>query len=133
MNIDNLNLVIDLLHREDADQHFDMEDFIQGTDGKVLTKDEFFNKCGTSACIGGLVNLLVNGTTSDASVCYTRLGAEFFDLEEEMVEDIFFPGGLADQGSAYEATAVQAATVLEHLRDSGKLDWNVAGPYVDRR
>lgn len=103
--------------------------------------------CGTTACIAGFVVLALDLPLMermmqglfDAYMLKTR-ARELLGLDHEEAHDLFSGSVLRyderptivyfDNGEKYVAEtphAIQAVRVLKHLRDTGKVDWRVAG------
>lgn len=90
--------------------------------------------CGTVACIGGFCNLLVDEPNSYEAHKFdpnSYAAHKFLGIPREDADALFYPGD--GQGSyqqelskrAYAASPKDAIRVLEHLRDTGKVDWSI--------
>jgi len=72
--------------------------------------------CGTSACIGGWLELRIYGNAlNPLSAIYGRLG-----LPDVLADQLFFGGAY---GLTYEPTPTQAAACVRHLLSAGEVDW----------
>jgi hypothetical protein len=113
-NIENINKVIDAIrHQKELGVFFDMGSFITKT-----------HVCGTAACIGGFAAICAKGSVQDilnGPSYIDDIGAEFLDIDEATVMDLFYPSA---NPYGYMATADNAIAVLEHLRDTGEADWS---------
>ncbi len=128
MNIENINLLIDTLRSPRAAGHFDMNQWLVDAEGKEFTdtvsKKAVINECGTVACIGGWCDVLAEEqgfTTSDqhSSVSYA---AEWLGISYSKAFQLFYPS----DGKMYELTnPLIAARVVEHLRDTGGVNWSI--------
>lgn len=80
--------------------------------------------CGTVSCIGGTAEILFGGSAFDV------LGASS-DQDYDTLKRLFYPP--LNDSPGWEATPAQAARVIRHLVETGKVEWRyeVMGP-VDR-
>lgn len=76
--------------------------------------------CGTSACIGGMLELLAFGDTSrDISVVYSHLG-----LPRDLGDALFFQGSA--EMANWDVPADIAASCVRHMLATGEVDWQLA-------
>lgn len=80
--------------------------------------------CGTVACIGGWIQtLFTDGTREIGSIEAGKL----IGIDYDQATSLFYPetdnGDLTDL--AWKATPAQAVRVLDHLKETGKVDWSV--------
>ena len=109
MNRENIKRVRDHL-AELSPERFDME--VWGPGPKALRHD-----CGASACIAGWAQAILSPrSTMDPWWKAERL----FELSPEQSADLFLAPGHRD------ATTSQAVAVLDHLLETGEVDWSVA-------
>jgi hypothetical protein len=133
---------------------FNMRDW--GVSG-AMNLDDDGHFCGTSACIAGFAVIAdgkykirkvqqvlhdevievdaidSQGFTLDIS----KEGKNILGLDQDTADRLFIPDRasvydeknniLLDGPNFFSATADQAIAVLEHLRDTGELDWSVSG------
>ena len=128
-NVKNINRIIELLKMEEMMKHFDMRDTISGeffehgnTDAKGI--DDLIKECGSTACILGLIALETRQSTPDCD------NGDYLGISYEQSQDLFYPCS-AFQGDEkyspiYETNPLKVVPVLEHLRDTGELDWRKA-------
>lgn len=143
MNKDNVQLLIDALKQElkakTRDVGFnmnwwtidkiDLESFENspGLRG-IKFKDLTGNSCGTTACLGGWCNILSGFAELSLSEGSTNANArEFLGLDEDGARTLFYPPMIKHYD---DITPQDAIEVLEHLRDTGIVNWAlVAGKY----
>jgi hypothetical protein len=127
-----------------APEHFDMKHWARGPyyprDGDILPQHILDHTPDYTACFGGwaealfgdqvepLSSLDENAKTVDERC---RIVAEYLGITEEQANDLFLPGSresLVDvcETSPYWITAAQGARVLDHLAETGEVDWSVA-------
>ena len=100
-----------------------LRDFLAG-----LPKFQFnmatyaLNECGTPACIAGWAGRIFSTRITQAE------GYEILGLNEEQAWDLFLPGNQLNLiGRFYnEITLGHAVKVLDHLIETGEVDWHVA-------
>lgn len=102
---------------------FNMEDFVTDTSG-----DRSGRHCGTVACIAGHAHILK--TKEDPKTCFfaagriVESGKEYLKLSYEDAEELFYANALQEDGQSLDdITPEQAIRTLEHLRDTGEVDW----------
>lgn len=81
--------------------------------------------CGSPACIGGWARILYL-PRHERYLDLREVGDRYLDLDAIKATDLFFPNGDNWLDGAVNATAVQAARVLDHLLNTGNVDWAVA-------
>jgi hypothetical protein len=93
--------------------------------------------CGTAACIAGFCVVVSHNDTIPANTAASAEGKKYLGLTYWQARRLFMPE--YDNDGRYfsgnkdlcaiqpmDATADQAIRVLEHLRDTGEVDWRVA-------
>jgi hypothetical protein len=141
LNRDNVNTVIARI-RKNKEFVFNMSTWGNPTvdengkfiDGEGEVIDE--HTCGTAACIAGFCVVVKNDDKIPPYAAAFDTGMNFLGLERSQARRLFMPEYdnegrhfNADSGCyPYEATADQGIKVLEHLRDTGEVDWRVAWP-----
>lgn len=84
------------------------------------------HECGTSCCIAGFAYLAKHGevATHYSTEIVGDTAQEFLGLTDIQKQKLFNP---THTDNGYEATYEEGIKVLEHLRDTGVVDWSVAG------
>lgn len=100
-----------------------LRDHLAGLKPELFDMDEWEKvegDCGTAACIGGWTSRLFGASHKGSA---DRLG-----LTAKQASRLFYPydGYLKDYASAFDATPAQAAAVIDHLLNTGEVDWSVA-------
>lgn len=118
-NTKNINRVIRAIRAEKIAK-FNLMYWWAGPDGWSATRDT--PACDTAACIGGFAEALLRKGRPGGF----GLGADgFLGLDYNQGTELFYP----DERVVPDYRAVtkeQAIAVLEHLRDTGEVNWNVA-------
>lgn len=130
LNVENINTLIETLRKIEP-RRFDMSmwaaEIGHGRDerGRDVRPAQLLHNCGTCACLGGWTNALFpqpgekGGYWSGAAAARRALG-----LKDDALFYPSAPGGLP----AWDRiTRRQAIRVLEHLRDTGEVDWGKRG------
>lgn len=123
MNRKNVKLVRDHIAKL-SPARFDMRSLhiVNGYKANFgIPNDRILIDCGTAACIAGWTNAILGNPDSeydDATDAAARLG-----LDEREADDLFTPRGFDVKG---RFTRAQAVAVLDHLLETGKVDWSVA-------
>lgn len=89
--------------------------------------------CGTPSCMAGWATWIVEGRPTGPlehlhSECEDA-AAQYLGLTYEQADELFLPFD-AETAEGYDTNNIQphhAIAVLEHLRDTGKVDWSFAG------
>lgn len=81
--------------------------------------------CGTPACIAGWSAALFRRAWRHP---LEETGIALFGLPEAVAHGLFYPGisCMADGRPGYDAEPADAATVIDHLLNTGEVDWSVA-------
>lgn len=130
LNLPNLKTLRDTIQALDP-TNFDMAAWSrdENGDGMATRVDMVNHTCGTAGCIGGWAEVLFVAKDDD------RIGeakdeevAEALGLTEEQAHNLFFPlVGIKEAGieidSYTELTQAQAVQVLDHLMETGEVDW----------
>lgn len=116
---DRLMYLRDFLRRLPAER-FDM-----GRAGEP--EDAESGECGTAACIAGWARAKFRYAGCSWAQDLDPLAADLFGLGEADAAALFYPVGAfnADR-DYYAATPDEAAIVLDHLIQTGRVDWSVA-------
>lgn len=118
MNKENIQQVIDVLKSE------------EGLEGVTFDMATFYGEdevCGTVACIAGHAALLAdpNAFTPRRARPAYDIARSWLDISVEQADKLFY--ALNFPGSIFDITKAQAIAALEHLRDTGEVDWMTAG------
>lgn len=113
MNVENIKKVRDLIAGLPA-KRFAMNDWgFCGYSGA----EAFLHDCGAAACIGGWAEVLIGGEKMRMEQVYRLMG-----LSEDEGDDLCFPHV---EGSMH-ASVAQGVAVLDHLLETGEVDWAYA-------
>lgn len=127
---DNIRIVRDLIL--ERPEQFDMEVLVFSGDPDGSTVAGLEHPCGTVACIAGWA-AFASGYRGGENREIEQRAADFLGLEMTRLSifmisgpaaDLFYPSG--ETTDAYLATAEQAAKVLDHLIETGEIDWSKA-------
>lgn len=123
-NADAIDRTIDSIRGEieaTKDVGFNMMDFVWETSNPE--HDKSGRHCGTVACIAGHASFASGAGRSDARTSAYGIGREFLEITDAQASKLFvwLPHGL----SLSDVTPEQAIRTLEHLRDTGEVDWTV--------
>ena len=141
-NAANINRLIEHL-QSDNGSHFRMANFadytFEGADIpiKVMTDPKQIHTCKTAFCIAGWVNALTaadsdgNRKIGDLNFGSESRAADWLGIDSEQGENLFFMVSadpeLEEFDELPDAIRKRAAiAVLEHLRDTGEVDWDRA-------
>lgn len=123
MNKQNIKLVRDFLANMPDKRKFHMgywslEGFL------VSAEDDLEDRhgCGTIACIGGWTEMVLN----------TDVARDALGLTGREAQKLFYPFGIDTESWGSEWQNVKprhAVKVLDHLLETGKIDWSVIGEY----
>ena len=125
-NVENINKLIEVISHPDSAIHFDMT-LVHGGINKdeTVTLSSLLNTCGATACFLGFVCAI-----EETDETHTDTGAAFLGVDFSTANALFYPSidpnkneKMYDQ--VWGMSAAQAVKVLEHLRDTGEVDWNV--------
>lgn len=127
MNKENIQKLIDVIRTGREDAGFNMSFWrinrYKDDDGTYDYKDHSGRDCGTTYCIGGWIDLIAPE--------YKGREHEFLGIDEQKADELFYMNEfmldyLDEQLVPFrmrEVTQAQALEVLEHLRDTGEVDW----------
>lgn len=123
-NIELINKVINVIKEEE--NFFSMSDFfvseaMRGSDD--LPEEVYEVKCGTPACICGWVQKIVDPKLKGSELGDTTAAAKALGLTYNDSDNLFYALHAGKPWS--EITRHEAVKVLEHLRDTGKVDWSI--------
>ena len=99
---------------------------INQTIDHLKTEPLGFNMDSIHHCIGGQIRKIARISELDAAYVI----AEYFKCSIDIADKLAYPR--TTYPSPYDATALQAAKVLEHLRDTGEVDWTKAFQTQDK-
>lgn len=120
MNIDNLNHLIETLRNPPAESHmgFNMRDwFVPAHEGPSHVDYE----CNSVACIAGWCAYIAKADLSESDI--PEVAMNWLEITVEQSCELFTPQAVED----YEAVTIEdAIRVIEHLRDTGEVDWSIA-------
>lgn len=110
MNKKKILKLADVIENSELDNvNFHMDNFIVA------------HACGTSACIAGYSYFLF-GTQNDDEFSLV----EALDISEENAVQIALPTNVESFYDPFSATPAQAASLLRHFAETGKVDWPLA-------
>lgn len=114
MNIEAIDKTIDAIRRhEELKIHFDMGSWQE------------HHTCGTSCCVAGFAVIAKRGTDHNLSSEEIERDAKIYlGLTTRQSISLFYPS--TEEGNGFEAQVPDAIAVLEHLKNTGVADWNVA-------
>lgn len=121
MNVEKFTLLRNTIL--ESSNHFDMDVWFKGRDIEDLRE----HKCGTAACIGGWAAALFFPALSPYHVGTQEIAIEL-DIPYSRARALFYPP-LPDRNGEpcpYNATAEQAVRVMDHLAETGEVDWSKA-------
>lgn len=119
VNVENINKVIETI-RGLKPERFDMNVWAETRGGWFASPERLLTECGTCGCIGGWTNALFDG-------CGRADARDALGLTHEEANALFYPYGLGGPDGQWRITRRQAIRVLEHLRDTGEVDWSKRG------
>lgn len=122
------------LIRATKPEYFNMGSFISGdieyAPGE-RTASEAPHWCGTTLCLAGFAVAANLPYTLIENIDQAR-GMRALGITEDQAEDLFVPGYIGTEDDSptpiCETDPERGIKVLEHLRDTGKVDWSVAYP-----
>lgn len=126
-NIENINKLIEVLKSDRAKNHFNMSVWLDNGKSYPPLPSEI-NKCGTVACIGGWCNVLQYEENPDKfyAADYQALEeTDWLGLDDDSAHALFYSSvsfGITDP--------LDVIPVLEHLRDTGEVDWSLS-PFLN--
>ena len=124
MNIDNLKLLRDTIANSQA---FDMGDWphIDKSDAEYIAGGHY---CGTPVCIGGHGEALirVSGERPDDSSISVKDVGGWLGLSGKKFNALFFPRREDAGIDMLDITQAQAIRCLDHLIETGEVDWRAA-------
>lgn len=132
-NAEHINQVIASIRGEmevTKNVGFQMEDYICPNDDNCpIGYDTTGRNCGTVACIAGHAHLIANdGRTWGSGGEVHSSGQHFLELDNEDANNLFYAWGARDEnGNLRDMRKIppdRAIRTLEHLRDTGEVDWN---------
>lgn len=83
--------------------------------------------CGTAACLGGWTERFFVGDEEYLTVASIM---DCLGISPSEAEDLFHPGRfMTETFNPYDATPAQAVRVLDHLLETGEVDWSI----IDRK
>lgn len=128
LNVENLTRLRDTILA--VPDQFDMEHWARDASGNSTTRDQLLaHNCGTAACIGGWASVIFFQESADPDpVMVSEYEvAEVLGIEDWQADQMFFPARRTPDGNCpYQTTNVQAARVIDHLIETGEVDWEVA-------
>lgn len=79
------------------------------------------HKCGTTCCIGGWAAVLFGTKNIDGVAAQNLLG-----LNDTQATQLFYGMGMRNYKLYYDLTNSQAANIIDHLINTGEVDWSKA-------
>lgn len=119
MNIENIRLVRNVIANLPPER-FNMNywaAYVENEDD-VENIVEVLHNCGTVACIGGWTNAIFGDETESTYDAAKHLG-----LSDRTAHSLFYPWGISK--SFDEITIDEAIQVLDHLIETGEVDWSI--------
>jgi hypothetical protein len=123
INVANIDTLINALKEEEIAAHFNMTSFCSVFD--PINKTDFFNACGTTACIAGMIAFLENEVIDPHRYDFERKGAAYLGLSRKDCGELFY-AWTEDVLEFDQITTEDAIKVLENLKETGIVDWSVA-------
>jgi len=122
MNIERLTTLRDTLVALDPSR-FNMKFWARDfeTSNPIYSVSALEHNCGTAACIGGWAEALFDPDRKFHHNGVAHAG-ELLGLDADVAERLFFP---RDDDHAWGATSAQAAKVVDHLINTGRVEWSV--------
>jgi hypothetical protein len=112
---------------------FDMSDFLYSRVAQEAIRTEYFNpktSCKSALCIGGWAAALWSvkkGIPLVYGVAYHSRARDALDLTELQASALFYPDVENEIGELSKVTAAHAAAVIDHLIETGEVDWFLPG------
>lgn len=123
LKIDNIQKTIDLM-RTDNTIRMNMAHWI-AQDGRDPNDDHW---CGTTCCIAGFAIVSKYGKVVNPygpePIPLVETAREYLGINDEQAEQLFY----APTEAAWKITADSGIKLLEHLRDTGEVDWTIINP-----
>jgi hypothetical protein len=126
-NEQNIRKVIEAI-RDEAN-YFNMCSWTSTYQKNVTYSDET-NFCGSPSCIGGWVESIMAFETNRSkdtelgSVSEDQKIADWIGMSKQECDELFFPSVNEIEGiDPYDATREQAIAHLEHIINTGEVDW----------
>lgn len=121
LNRENVQKVRDFIAALDP-KHFNMRYWTTRLEGGaphyVSHSDLIAHRCGSCACIGGWTEALLSESEDEE-----RDAGDLLGLGEVDRDALFYPDNV---GPYEDITIPQAVAVLDHLLETGEVDWSVA-------
>jgi hypothetical protein len=117
----------------DAPDNFNMKSWADATGADAplqITPAMVVGKTpGVTACLGGWASALFFPESNTVYVGKETAG-KALGLTKSEADQLFYPCGIFEKcgQSPYRSTNVQAARVLDHLIETGEVDWSKAFP-----
>lgn len=144
-NTDNINILIDRLRHVDG-RHVKMFDFSEVAEVAeederkpigIITDAKEMHTCNTAFCIAGWVNALksvrVNSKMKIEDLLFSNdeYAADWLGIDEDQAHALFYMEESAIDTMEFDELPDNirkraAIAVLEHLRDTGEVDWDRA-------
>jgi hypothetical protein len=125
-NAENIRLVIEAIRTGDGHPEigFNMYEYTPVDD----VPDQSGRGCGTAMCIGGWAYTLSTGEPANTDRRYgiRDIAADYLGLTIPDAGTLFYAEGAGQ--STDDITADRAIAVLEHLIETGEVDWSVGAP-----
>lgn len=132
INLENLARLRDAIITGDGHQEvgFNLFDWVDFSDN--IVKDQSNRGCLTTACLGGWCRILQENTVpnvgSQFGSSYLKSTSDFLGIDYEEAENLCY----ASHTHKYKRiiTVEETLKVLDHLRDTGKVDWSIINEEV---
>lgn len=125
MNVERIRQLAAHLSEPATAPHFDMDNWlsVMGEDEAERPIGEIIHECGTVACIAGHAVALFSPSERISEALIWDTAAKLLGLSGGESGNLFLP----HQGAqSFNISAADAAVVLDHLADTGLIDWSIA-------
>lgn len=122
MNVERIRQLAAHLRKPAPASHFNMDRWLQADieDDDDRPIGVVLNECGTAACIAGHAVALFRPMEKVHEFAIWRTAEGLLGLTADQSSDLFLPGV-----EWVEASAEQAALVLDHLASTGEVEWPI--------
>lgn len=122
MNVERIRQLADHLRAPATAAHFDIDNWLCVPHGDEADRPigEVIHTCGTVACIAGHAVALFRPTERFGEAFIWDAASKLLGLTTEESTHLFLPHS---GPTSFDITAEQAAAVLDHLADTGEIDW----------
>lgn len=125
MNVERIRQLAAHLRDPATAPHFDIDNWLAVVGGNEAERPigEIIHECGTVACIAGHAVALFSPGERLSEALIWDAAAKLLELSGGESGHLFLP----HQGAlSFHISATDAAVVLDHLADTGVIDWSIA-------